>query len=165
MKKTLKWIDMHFEECFFVFFLAVMVVMNFLNVVCRYLLPQTPFSYTEQLTGVLFVWITMLGIAYCYKKGCHTCFDLLVKKVPKRLNICFSIFWLVGNTALAVVIAYSGILITKQQITFGNELTSLRISSGWLSAAMPVGGFLMIYRILQFFFLQITGKDAVDHVD
>ena len=52
MRKINKLFDF-LEEFLLVVILAVMIVMNFLNVVFRYLLPQSPFSYTEELTLLL----------------------------------------------------------------------------------------------------------------
>ena len=43
------------EEGVMVVGIAVMVLFNFLNVVFRYLLPQTPFSYTEELVVLIFI--------------------------------------------------------------------------------------------------------------
>ncbi|MCD8164525.1 MAG: hypothetical protein LUE09_14195 [Synergistaceae bacterium] len=48
-----------FEEIIMVAGGLLMVFMNFANVVCRYLLPTTPFSYTEELVVLLFVWVSM----------------------------------------------------------------------------------------------------------
>ena len=59
MEKIFKYID-YIEKAGIVAGLTVMVVMNFLNVICRFFLPQTPFSYTEELTNLIFIWITCL---------------------------------------------------------------------------------------------------------
>ena len=68
MKKINKSFDI-FEELLLVIIMAVMIIMNFLNVIFRYLLPQSPFSYTEEITLLLFVWATMIGIAAGLKRG------------------------------------------------------------------------------------------------
>ena len=57
--KTINKLFDYFEEFMLFIIMAAMIVMNFLNVVFRFLLPQSPFSYTEELTLLLFVWATM----------------------------------------------------------------------------------------------------------
>ena len=63
MEKIFKYID-YIEKAGIVAGLTVMVVMNFLNVICRFFLPQTPFSYTEELTNLIFIWITTVSYTH-----------------------------------------------------------------------------------------------------
>ena len=70
--KTINKLFDYFEEFMLFIIMAAMIVMNFLNVLFRFLLPQSPFSYTEELTLLLFVWATMIGIACGLKRGSHT---------------------------------------------------------------------------------------------
>ena len=82
MKFILHLLD-YLEEGVMVIGLGIMVVLNFVNVICRYLMPQTPFSYTEELNTLIFVWITVFGIAYGYKRGSHTGLTLITDRLPK----------------------------------------------------------------------------------
>ena len=58
MKIIFKVLDI-LEEGVMILGLIAMVILNFVNVICRFLLPQTPFSYTEELTILIFGWVTM----------------------------------------------------------------------------------------------------------
>lgn len=69
MKIIFKVLDI-LEEGVMILGLIAMVILNFVNVICRFLLPQTPFSYTEELTILIFGWVTMFGIAYGLQKMC-----------------------------------------------------------------------------------------------
>ena len=81
------------EEAGMAIGMFIMVIMNFFNVVCRFLLPQTPFSYTEEFTVLIFIWVTMLGISCGYKRASHTGLNILTERihgVPKGIIIIFA---------------------------------------------------------------------------
>ena len=68
--------------------MAVMVLFNFLNVIFRYLLPQTPFSYTEELVVLIFIWVSLFGISYGYRVGAHTVLTIVSDRAPCLVPIC-----------------------------------------------------------------------------
>ncbi|MDR1519613.1 MAG: TRAP transporter small permease [Planctomycetota bacterium] len=129
--------------------LFAMVVMNFLNVVCRYLLPQTPFSFTEELTLFLFVWLTMFGISLGYKRSAHTGLSLVTDILPERLKRgCLAAATLCSG-GLMVVVFWSGVLLVQNQLKYGNIMPGLKISAAWGGLAVPIGAAVIFFRILQ----------------
>ena len=82
-----------FEAAVMVIGMAIMVFFNFFNVVCRRLLPLSPFSYTEELVVIIFLWVTMFGISYGYRKGSHTMLDIFTSHFPQKLQIVTVIFF------------------------------------------------------------------------
>ena len=86
MKKVLdiffKILD-YAEETFIVLCLAFMSIMNFINVVSRYCFSNS-FSFTEELTVMAFVWITMFGVAAGYKRCAHLGMSYIVERFPKK---------------------------------------------------------------------------------
>ena len=74
------------EEGVMVAGMAVMVLFNFLNVVFRYLLPQTPFSYTEELVVLIFIWVSLFGISYGYRIGAHTVLTVLLLRHQNKTD-------------------------------------------------------------------------------
>ena len=147
MQKINKFFD--FLEEFLLFaIIAVMIVMNFLNVLFRYLLPQSPFSYTEEVTLLLFVWVTMIGIACGIKRGSHTGMSLITDRIPPLYHKVVILISTVLMCLFSGIIVYSGIILVKNNAAFGNILPALKISANWKSMAFPVGGILMIYRSL-----------------
>ncbi len=137
------------EEIVLAFGLFAMVVMNFLNVVCRYLLPQTPFSFTEELTLILFVWLTMFGISCGYKRSAHTGLSLITDILPERLKrICLAASTLCSGL-LMLVVFWSGVLLVQNQLKYGNIMPGLKISAAWGGLAVPVGAAVIFFRVLQ----------------
>ena len=65
--------------------LGFMLILNFANVVSRYLLSST-IAFTEEITTNLFVWSCFIGAAAAAKRGSHLGFDLLLMNLPKKLQ-------------------------------------------------------------------------------
>ena len=164
MKVILKILDI-IEEGVMLTGLAVMVVMNFVNVVCRFLLPQTPFSYTEELTILLFEWVTMFGIAYGYKKTAHTGLSLITDRLNisgKRVMLIFST---VCTLLLMIIVIWSGSMTVKNQLSHGNVFPGLKISSAWGGMAIPAGGVMIAIRALQVCFEKMkTLRRGGEHI-
>lgn len=159
MRKINKLFDF-LEEFLLVVILAVMIVMNFLNVVFRYLLPQSPFSYTEELTLLLFVWATMIGIACGIKRGAHTGMSLITDRLPPTIHRIVIVIATLLMCVFSVAVIYSGITLVKNNAKFGNILTALNISANWKSMAFPVGGVMMLYRSLYAGVMQFIAAPA-----
>lgn len=139
--------------------LSIMVVLNFVNVVCRFLLPQTPFSYTEELTILIFGWVTMFGIAYGYKKCAHTGLSLITDKLPDIPQKVMAVFAAVCTLVLMGIIIWSGFKVTMNQINHGNVLPGLKISSAWGGAAVPLGGIMIAIRTIQICICNLMGHN------
>lgn len=148
MKTILKLLDV-VEEGIMLTGLAVMVVMNFVNVVCRFLLPQTPFSYTEELTILLFEWVTMFGIAYGYKKAAHTGLSLITDKLPGPMQKAMMVFSMACTLILMGIVIWSGSNMVQNQLVHGNIFPGLKISSAWGGVAVPAGGVMIAIRAVQ----------------
>ena len=71
------------EDWFMVLSLGIMLILNFANVVSRYLLSST-LSFTEEITTNLFVWSCFIGASAAAKRGAHLGFDLVVMNLPKK---------------------------------------------------------------------------------
>ena len=158
--KTINKLFDYFEEFMLFIIMAAMIVMNFLNVVFRYLLPQSPFSYTEELTLLLFVWATMIGIACGLKRGSHTGMSLITDRLPPTYHKIMIVIATGFMCLFAGIVIYSGCLLVKTNSSYGNILPSLNISANWKSAAYPIGGVLMLYRSLYSGVTAFTSSDA-----
>ena len=137
------------EEIALVLLITAMIIMNFANVVCRYLLPQTPFSYTEELTLVLFVWATMIGISYAFKRGSHTSLTLITDRLPPRIRRYFTLFTTLLCVGLVTIMIWAGFNASLNQISHSQIMSGLKISAAWQSLAIPIGGLLILVRSVE----------------
>ncbi len=139
--------------------LFCMVMINFINVVCRYLLPQTPFSFSEELLLLLFIWVVMFGISCGYKRRAHTGLTLLTDLLPPAWKKVCVLAASVCSGVLMAIILWSGSLLVWNQLRFGNTLPGLKISAAWAGMAIPVGAVVIFFRIVQ------TGMKALRKPD
>jgi len=146
---TLKYIFNKFEEFLMMIGMIIMVTLNFTNVVCRYLLPQTPFSYTEELTVLIFVWVSMLGIACGYKWISHTGLTMVTDLLPNKVKQAVAIFATICSTGLFIMVFYEGILMVQNQLKHGQILPGMQIPAATASLAVPVCAIIIIIRVIQ----------------
>lgn len=137
------------EKTIMIFGMAVMVVLNFLNVFFRFLLPQSPFSYFEELTVIIFIWVSMFGISYGYKTYSHTVLDFfynLMPKVGKKVTVVFS---MICSVIFMAVMAYTGYFTVVNQIEFSQVTPGLKLPMVVNSGAMLAGSIISIFSILR----------------
>jgi len=151
MQKFWKVLDV-FEKGIMAAGMAVMVFFNFMNVICRYLLPQTPFSYTEELVVLIFIWVSMIGISYGYRIGSHTALTIVSDLFPLRyrgIHAAFVVIAALASALLMAVIARTGYGMVMNQMKYGQILPGMRIPMAFVGWAIPVGAavsFISIFR-------------------
>lgn len=136
------------EDWFMVLSLGFMLVLNFANVVSRYLL-NTSLSFTEEITTNLFVWSCFIGAAAAAKRGAHLGFDLLLMYLPKKVQrIVTALVTLVtlGMFGLLFVLSFDMI---ETQIMLKQETPALGWPEWTISLAITVGAFFCFARFAQ----------------
>lgn len=146
---TIKLILDKFEEFFMMVGMIIMVTLNFTNVLCRYLLPQTPFSYTEELTVLIFIWVTMLGIAFGYKWVSHTSLSIVTDVLPDRYKRVAIVFATICSVAFFVMVFYQGVFMVENQLRFNQILPGMKIPKATAGFAIPVCSVIIIVRAIQ----------------
>lgn len=135
--------------------MAVMVFFNFANVVCRYLLPKTPFSYTEELVVLVFVWVSMFGISYGYRIKAHTVLTIISDILPQKLQPVLILFSAAASAILMLLIADTGYGMVLNQIKFGQILPGMKIPVAVMGWAIPLGAAVSFISILKSCFDEI----------
>jgi len=147
MKAAAKLLD-YFEETVIIIMLAYMAVMNFLNVTFRYLLSSS-FSFTEELTVTVFVWVTMMGASAGFKRNAHLGMSFLADLFKgKQRAIAAAFSWICSFIFMALVFYY-GIEMVQGQINMGATTPVLRLPQAVQGASMPVGAAFVLVRIAQ----------------
>jgi TRAP-type C4-dicarboxylate transport system permease small subunit len=73
------------EEIFAIVILSIMAIIDFINVLSRYIF-HISFAATEEITVNLFVWLTVIGIAIAFERGSHLGMNTVFDKFPKNLK-------------------------------------------------------------------------------
>lgn len=124
-----------------VLLLAAMALIIFANVVLRYTTSQS-IEWAEEVARYLMVWLTFLGAGPVLRYGGHIAVENLQDSLPPRaavaLRMCIAAL-LFAFFVFMVVFGAMYVERAQYQMT-----PTTQISMGWVYAAMPVGGVLLL---------------------
>ncbi|MCD8138918.1 MAG: TRAP transporter small permease [Planctomycetaceae bacterium] len=146
--KTIDKLFTSIEETLVVVGLAFMTVMNFINVVSRYLFTNS-FSFTEELTVTVFVWITMLGVAVGFKRYAHLGMSYFVDMMPRNLRAAMALFSMACSLVMVFVMGYISIEMIQSQIALNARTPAMEMPVYVQSLAIPIGAIFVLVRIIQ----------------
>lgn len=138
----------YIEETLIIIMLAYMAIMNFLNVVFRHCFSQS-FSFTEELTITVFVWVTMLGVAAGFKRYAHLGMSFVVDLFHGKAKALFALFGVICSLGFMVLVFWFGIVMVQGQITMGSTTPVMGLPQYVQGLSMPVGAAFVIVRIIQ----------------
>ncbi len=165
------------EEGAMSFFLGVMVVITFSQVIARYVF-NSGAVWALELTTYVFAWLVLIGVSYGVKVGAHLGVDAFVRLIPARYQR-----WLILLATLLCCV-YAGIMLYgswdywSKMYRFGIDTEDLYVPrvileafggpdykhepvgiDRWVPyAALPLGMALLLYRFIEAFVKLATGK-------
>ncbi|MDD4844136.1 MAG: TRAP transporter small permease [Anaerotignum sp.] len=160
MKLLGKILD-YFEESLIIIMMTYMAIMNFLNVVFRYCFASS-FSFTEELTVTVFVWVSMLGVAAGFRRYAHLGMSFVVDLFHGKVKAMFALFGVVCSFIFMALVFYYGIVMVQGQIGMGATTPVLQMPQAVQGLSMPVGAVFVIIRIVQAGFLQVKALWSED---
>ncbi|MCD7778532.1 MAG: TRAP transporter small permease [Clostridiales bacterium] len=126
---------------------AAMVILTCWQVFTRYIL-QNPSSWSEELVGYLFAWMSLLGACVVTGERGHMNIPVLVEKMGETAKKGFLILAeVIAFLFAAAILVYGGLQITV--LAMGQLTSSLGVAIGVFYVIMPVCGIInMIYTVL-----------------
>ncbi len=141
--------------CLF-FFITVLIIVTFTQVVCRFVL-QVPAVWTEEVARMSFVWLIFLGAAIAVKEGTHLTLDMVTAAMPPRMRTLMQ-YWVLGLIlVLSGVIFYAGYSYCMRSM--GKTAVTLPIPSNCVYAAVPIAAALMIFFAVEHLVNKATGRE------
>ncbi|MGB9858427.1 MAG: TRAP transporter small permease [Moorellaceae bacterium] len=119
--------------------LSVLSILVFVSALLRYL--GHPINWSDTIAGVLFVWVIYIGADRAFRKDRHMGVDLLIRRLPSKVQACLSIIVLLIVLAFLLLIAYVGISLTMANT--GRIIEDIPISYSLVTLSVPVGALLM----------------------
>ena len=138
----------HLEEIVLAPAVALMIGINFANVLARYVL-HTSWAATEELCIIGFVYITFFGAAVAVKKRMHLGFTLLLDGMPPRTKLAMETLISLAAIALMSLMIYYGYKVCLNQARYGSATPAMGIPLVYASACVPLGGAAVILRTVQ----------------
>lgn len=142
----LRKIYFNLEEILASAVLVAMCGVAVLQVASRYIL-NAPFSWTEEVCTILFVWLVFISASLALKKKSHFSVDILADKLPSRISA------MVRFSAALMVFLFSVMLIIFGirfvMVGWHSITPAIEIRKSFTYAAVPIGGLLMIIRTVE----------------
>lgn len=125
--------------------LTLIVIFN-VGVVMRYWF-DAPLKWIEEVSGLLIVWIVMIGAIAADRDDQHLTIPLLVDLMAPRPAAFTNLIVSVASSAFLIYVGYTGYNLANQ-VTF--KITEiLGISWYWIDIAIPVGCVFIAFYTLR----------------
>jgi C4-dicarboxylate transporter DctM subunit len=134
--------------------LLLLVVVTGAGVVSRYL-EGSPFAWTDEVAGYLFVALTFFGAASGFARDNHPRIAILTDRVPPRIAAALGAVSTGGMLSLLVVLVFYGYQASEQST--GISMVSLPLSQVWGYAVIPLTSVVMAIFIIDRFLRERPG--------
>ena len=127
------------------------IVVLFSGVSARYLFHR-PLIWSDELAGILFLWLAMLGAVTAFQRGEHMRMTAFVGMVRPRTRAFFDVLAIAAPLVFLVLVLHPAYEFASDEAFVSTP--ALDISNLWRAAALPVGLGLMLlialFRLLSF---------------
>ncbi|WP_249148299.1 TRAP transporter large permease subunit [Bradyrhizobium jicamae] len=117
------------------------IVVLFTGVSARYFF-QRPLIWSDELAGILFLWLAMLGAVVAFQRGEHMRMTALVGKLDPRKRAFFDVLAIAAPLAFLVLVLEPAYEFASDEAFVSTP--ALDISNLWRAAALPIGLGLML---------------------
>lgn len=147
LKKIALAIDSFFESFSMLALLAMILIVT-LQVMTRKLFNFVLF-WSEEVTLLLLVWFSFLGIAIGFREKLHLAIDSFTSKLPDKVNWLLDRIIYASTFAFGVYLVVSGTEFTE--LMNESTLAATKLPNSVVYVIMPITGALVcIYSFLQF---------------
>lgn len=126
---------------------AVLVCVTVLQVFSRQVL-HSPSTWSEELSKLLFVWLSFAGSAFLFGERGHIAVDFVARKFSSSTQRILQII----VQLLIVVFALLGMVwggYLAASIAWNQQLTALPLTIGWVYVVIPIAGlFIAMFAVI-----------------
>ena len=137
-----------FEEKVAVLCMAVLVVITLLNVITRYLTDQS-FAWTEEISIVLMVVMTLAGAAAAAGRDAHVRIEVLYDGGSAQRKRLLRLFSAAVTTLVFVLLTVLFARMVADEVRWAETSMGLGVPRWWFTAAAPVLTAAITLRALQ----------------
>ncbi|MCI8645467.1 MAG: TRAP transporter small permease [Firmicutes bacterium] len=146
--KILRFIDDKLEEILGIVGLAVMVVLIFLQVICRYVL-HAALPWSEEIARFLFLWVIWLGASHATKERKHIRLDVVTSRLKGMTRTIIQglayVIWLLFMCILSIL----SLQLTLNIFNLNQVSTAAGVPMWIAYASVTVGAILCVFRLIQ----------------
>ncbi|MGQ9369086.1 TRAP transporter small permease [Azospirillum sp. ST 5-10] len=116
--------------------LVLLVAMTIVGVAARYVF-DAPLHWAEEMSGLLMIWIIMVGAVVAERDGQHLHIPVLTDLLPPRANAAVDLAMTLLSMAVLAYAAWLGYGLARSAEYKLTEI--LQISWFWIDIAVPIG--------------------------
>ena len=117
------------------------IIVLFTGVSARYFFHQ-PIIWSDELAGILFLWLAMLGAVVAFQRGEHMRMTAIVGQFDERRRAFFDVLAIAAPFAFLVLVIQPAFEFAQDESFVSTP--ALDISNLWRAAALPAGLGLML---------------------
>jgi len=117
------------------------VVVLLAGIIGRYVL-NTPIVWSDELAGILFLWLAMLGAVLAFQRGEHMRMTAVIGMLDPAARAFLDVIAVAAALAFLSLVIYPAVEFAADEIYVTTP--ALEIVNTWRAAALPVGIGLMI---------------------
>ncbi|MCM3716303.1 TRAP transporter small permease [Alkalihalobacillus oceani] len=167
MKKIEHLFDRSVEWMVVLLFVAFSVIM-FVNVVGRYVF-NFSFVWSDEFIRYTFIWMILLGSGVAIKRKAHLGFDLIISKLPLKLQTFFVLLNDVLISIFLILFFFNGINLLKSAGMTPSP--SMNIPMAFVYIVLPLSSIIMfiyiissIWRTIRYGIEEQRGIEDTDNV-
>lgn len=156
--------DKRIEEFIIVLTMALIVLLLFMQATFRFFLGFS-YSWGAELAQYLHIWQIWIGASLAIRLQSHISVDVFVKLFPYGIQKMFKFIAIICWFVFALFLAIVGTQYVLDIMSSGQVSASLQIPMWIPYLVIPIGGVLMVIRLIQQFYLVLTNKIIVNETE
>ena len=143
---------------------AVLVAVTVWQVFSRQVL-NSPSTWSEELSKLLFVWLSFIGSAFLFGERGHIAVDFIARKLPAGAQRTLQVIVQVLIVLFALLgMVWGGYLAAS--IAWNQHLTALPLTIGWVYVVIPIAGiFIAVFSIIDLISVASGKEEPYPEID
>jgi tripartite ATP-independent transporter DctM subunit len=126
---------------------AIEVVILLAGVISRYVFHR-PFTWSDELASILFLWLAMLGAVVAFRRSEHMRMSMLITLAGPRLRAFFEAFAVALAVAFLLLVLWPAIEYAADEAAVVTP--ALEVPNIWRASAVPFGcGLMLVFAALR----------------
>lgn len=141
-----------------IFVFGILIVCVVWQVISRFVL-GSPSTVTDELARFMFIWVGLLGAAYTLGQRRHLAIDLLTGALTGKKKQLSDVLIIVAIASFAgLILVNGGMQLVAKTLSTGQVSPALRFPMGYVYAAIPFSGALMLFYCFDFLVGVLSGN-------
>jgi TRAP-type C4-dicarboxylate transport system permease small subunit len=140
--KVVKWLDEHFEEALLIFLLAMISIVELMQVVCRNIPVIPSLTWAEELCRFLWIATVFLSLPFTIRTATTLRVTALVDVMPWKVHNVMNILIDVFNCVVLAILGYYSITAFQGVLNTGELSPAMQLPM-WIMYTIVVFGFIL----------------------